>query len=115
MASTKAYTSQLIAITLIAIALGQDRVSAQPKIRAIIDALKELPAKVAAVLARAANDVRDLATAFACREHTSSIILIGRGYQYATVREAALKIKEIAYIVKRERKKKEKFFSYTLN
>ena len=45
-ASTKAYTSQLIVLILIAIYFGQDRISLQPLIREIIDALRELPTKV---------------------------------------------------------------------
>ena len=51
-ASTKAYTCQVIVLTLIALYFGQDRLSAQPLIRDIIDELRVLPQKLESVVAR---------------------------------------------------------------
>lgn len=93
-ASTKAYTCQLIVLTLIAVFFGQDRLSSQPIIHEIIDELRVLPQKLETVVAR-----RDEFKAIADKlDHIRSLLLIGRGYQWATCLEAALKIKEIAYI-----------------
>jgi glutamine---fructose-6-phosphate transaminase (isomerizing) len=93
-ASTKAYTCQVVVLILIAIFFGQDRISAQPLIRAIIGELQKLPEKVAAIVAqrdRFAKIAEELSS-------VRSLLLIGRGYQWATCLEGALKIKEIAYL-----------------
>lgn len=93
-ASTKAYTSQIIAIALIALLLSQDRISRVERRKQIIQELELLPSKIAQVL-KAENRIKELArTLVAC----SSLILLGRGFQHATVLEGALKIKEISYI-----------------
>jgi glucosamine--fructose-6-phosphate aminotransferase (isomerizing) len=93
-ASTKAYTCQLVVLVLIAIYFGQDSLAAQPLIRSIITELQKLPAKLELVLAqreRYAKIAEEL-------KSVRSLLLIGRGYQWATCLEGALKIKEIAYL-----------------
>jgi glucosamine--fructose-6-phosphate aminotransferase (isomerizing) len=93
-ASTKAYTCQLVVLVLIAIYFGQDSLAAQPLIRSIIGELQKLPAKLEQVLAqreRYAKIAQELSS-------VRSLLLIGRGYQWATCLEGALKIKEIAYL-----------------
>ncbi len=85
-AATKTYTAQLLAIALLSAALADD-----PADRA---AVAELPEALAAALAvepeieRIAADQRDATRA----------LVIGRGYEYATAREWALKIKELAHV-----------------
>jgi len=93
-ASTKAYTSQLLVIVMIAIKLGEDRLSKQERIHTIMEDLKILPIKIREVLALE-DKVQEIARSI---HHAKSLLLLGRGYNYATVLEGALKIKEISYI-----------------
>jgi len=93
-ASTKAYTSQIVALLLIALQLGSDSVSLQPRRAAVIAALKTLPVQVKLVL-QLDKKMKELAEKL---HHEKSLLIMGRGYQYATCLEAALKIKEIPYM-----------------
>lgn len=52
-ASTKAYTSQMVVITMMALALSEDSIAKRPKRDAVIDALGTLPAKLRRVSSRA--------------------------------------------------------------
>merc|ERR1712142_1085862 len=93
-ASTKAYTSQFIALTMFALTMCEDRISQRDRYNEIIDGLKELPAKIQKVLqldAQIATLAKDL-------QNKKSILVMGRGYNYATCLEGALKIKEITYL-----------------
>jgi glutamine---fructose-6-phosphate transaminase (isomerizing) len=93
-ASTKAYTSQIIALSLIALLLSEDRLSQVERRKQIIRELEQLPSKIAKVL-KVESRIKELArTLVSC----NSLLLLGRGYQHATVLEGALKIKEISYI-----------------
>jgi glucosamine--fructose-6-phosphate aminotransferase (isomerizing) len=93
-ASTKAYTSQIIALILLALQLGSDRRSSRERCVQIIDGLRCLP-----ILVREALSLEPLIKELAQRYRSAkSLLLLGRGYQSATVAEGALKIKEIAYI-----------------
>eukprot|EP01121_Diplochlamys_sp_Union-15-3_P021293 TRINITY_DN8590_c0_g1_i1.p1 TRINITY_DN8590_c0_g1~~TRINITY_DN8590_c0_g1_i1.p1 ORF type:complete len:681 (+),score=112.65 TRINITY_DN8590_c0_g1_i1:120-2162(+) len=93
-ASTKAYTSQVIAILLIALQLGQDKVSTFQRRQEIVEGLKSLSSKVEKVL-ELNNTMKKIAEQL---KDAKSILLLGRGFQYATALEGALKIKELAYI-----------------
>ncbi|GLI68179.1 hypothetical protein VaNZ11_012521 [Volvox africanus] len=93
-ASTKAYTSQIIAITMMALQLAEDSIAKRERRDTVIDELGQLPGKVRRVL-MLDSAMRDLA------EHlrsVNSLLFFGRGYNYATVLEAALKVKEVALI-----------------
>ena len=98
-ASTKAYLAMLVGEALLALWLGQARGVLDPdEIRMLGSELRTLPAKAAAILEdpdishRLAGDlVRNLAGA-------GNIYFIGRGLDYATAMEGALKLKEISYI-----------------
>ncbi|KAL3232700.1 Glutamine--fructose-6-phosphate aminotransferase [isomerizing] [Nakaseomyces bracarensis] len=94
-ASTKAYTSQYIALVMIALSLSDDRVSKIDRRREIIDGLKLIPGQIKQVLqledkikSLCAKDLKD----------QKSLLLLGRGYQFASALEGALKIKEISYM-----------------
>jgi len=93
-ASTKAYTSQIIALVLLSLQLGDDSVSTQARREEIMNGLRNLPGMVKEALAL---DSHIKSVAGKLHEH-SSLLVMGRGYQYATCLEAALKIKEICYI-----------------
>jgi glucosamine--fructose-6-phosphate aminotransferase (isomerizing) len=94
-ASTKAYTSQYIALTLMALQLSEDRISFTERRNQIIDGLHALPGHIRKVLESDAS-LQELATSVLANQR--SLLLMGRGYQYSTCLEGALKIKEIAYM-----------------
>ncbi|GAA5861108.1 hypothetical protein JCM8547_008038 [Rhodosporidiobolus lusitaniae] len=93
-ASTKAYTSQYIALVMMAIQLSEDRTSLTPRRNAIIDGLHELPGQIRTLL-EADKEFQALAPILA---QQTSLLIMGRGYQHATCLEAALKIKELTYM-----------------
>eukprot|EP00027_Filamoeba_sp_ATCC50430_P010010 CAMPEP_0168551508 /NCGR_PEP_ID=MMETSP0413-20121227/6211_1 /TAXON_ID=136452 /ORGANISM="Filamoeba nolandi, Strain NC-AS-23-1" /LENGTH=691 /DNA_ID=CAMNT_0008582041 /DNA_START=405 /DNA_END=2480 /DNA_ORIENTATION=+ len=94
-ASTKAYTSQIVAVTLFALQLGEDSIETAERRKQIIQALHDLPALVGNSID--AFDAQMKAVAKGISD-AKSLLVLGRGFQYATCLEAALKIKEISYI-----------------
>lgn len=94
-ASTKAYTSQYIALLMMALQLSEDRISFTERRNQIIQGLHALPAQIKTVL-EADRSLQELADGVLA--NSRSLLLMGRGYQHATVLEGALKIKEISYM-----------------
>ena len=94
-ASTKAFTSQLVALHLLAIALGQARESLPAdRAREIIRQLEQLPVGIEGALQ---NDAKIKAIAERLHHHRDFLYL-GRGVNYPIALEGALKLKEISYI-----------------
>ncbi|NOV01768.1 glutamine--fructose-6-phosphate transaminase (isomerizing) [Paenibacillus planticolens] len=94
-ASTKAYTSQLIAFYLLGMHLAQTLgTQTEAEIAEMITALKELPAQVEEILAQA-EDLKAVAEEMAKHDN---LFFIGRGLDYAVALEGSLKLKEISYI-----------------
>ncbi len=94
-ASTKAYTTQLAAMYLLALHLGQMRSTVEQDLaRELIAELKNIPAKVQEILDEA-NSIEELSEQFTAVEDT---FFIGRGLDYAVALEGSLKLKEISYI-----------------
>lgn len=93
-ASTKAYTSQFIALVMFSLMMSEDRYSKRDRYMAILQGLKELPEKIKAVL-KMDDQIKEMAKEIQGRK---SILVMGRGYNYATCLEGALKIKEITYM-----------------
>jgi glucosamine--fructose-6-phosphate aminotransferase (isomerizing) len=94
-ASTKAFTSQVVALTLFTVRMGRLRgnLTAEQG-REILHSLRELPEKVDQVLEL--NDaIRELARTY---KSASNFLYLGRGYNFPTALEGALKLKEISYI-----------------
>ncbi|KAG4922528.1 hypothetical protein JHK84_051372 [Glycine max] len=91
-ASTKAYTSQIVVMVMLALAIGGDTISNQARREAIIDGLFDLPNKVREVL-KLDLEMKDLAKQLIAEQ---SLLVFGRGYNYATALEGALKVKEVA-------------------
>jgi glucosamine--fructose-6-phosphate aminotransferase (isomerizing) len=94
-ASTKAFTSQVVALMLFTLLLGRVRgtISVE-KGREIVEALNALPGQVERVLEQ--NDaIRELAERYI---GASNFLYLGRGYNFPTALEGALKLKEISYI-----------------
>lgn len=94
-ASTKAYSSQYIALVLIALQLSQDNLCHSERRKEIIDGLKNISELIKSTL-----QLDNIIKKFADEElkNDSSLLILGRGYQHATCLEGALKIKEVAYI-----------------
>jgi glutamine---fructose-6-phosphate transaminase (isomerizing) len=93
-ASTKAFTSQVIALLLFTLKLGRLRDMSILRGREIIEAMQALPAQIKAILDRA-EDLEALAEEF---KRASNFLYLGRGYNFPAALEGALKLKEISYI-----------------
>jgi glucosamine--fructose-6-phosphate aminotransferase (isomerizing) len=94
-ASTKAFTSMLVAEYLLALQLAQARGTLKPdQLREHIQALVELPGKVARVLEQHAI-YEELAERY---HRVSDALFLGRQINYPVALEGALKLKEISYI-----------------
>lgn len=94
-ASTKAYTTQLVSLYLLAIYLAQEKGTITDADRIeLVDSLQNLPAKIEKVL-NTETKIKEFAEDFKCCEN---IFFIGRGLDYAVSLEGALKLKEISYI-----------------
>ncbi|XP_022742033.1 glutamine--fructose-6-phosphate aminotransferase [isomerizing] 2-like isoform X2 [Durio zibethinus] len=91
-ASTKAYTSQIAVMAMLALAIGGDTISNQERREAIIDGLFDLPNKIREVL-KLDQEMKDLAKLLIAEQ---SLLVFGRGYNFATALEGALKVKEVA-------------------
>ncbi|MBD1388984.1 glutamine--fructose-6-phosphate transaminase (isomerizing) [Neiella sp. HB171785] len=94
-ASTKAFTVQLVGLLLLVAAIGRNKneqgIATE---KAIVNALQALPAKLEQSLSLD-NDIEDLAEEFADKHHS---LFLGRGDQSPIAMEGALKLKEISYI-----------------
>jgi glucosamine--fructose-6-phosphate aminotransferase (isomerizing) len=93
-ASTKAFTSQVAALTLVALRLARLRALSSLQGREIVRALQALPGLVAEVLGRA-EQVEALAERL---QRATNVLYLGRGYNFPVALEGALKLKEISYI-----------------
>lgn len=93
-ASTKAFTTQLVGLAMLTMAIGKYNGLTAAQQRELTDALKSLPAKLEQTLSLAPQ-IEALAEEFADKHHS---LFLGRGDQYPIAMEGALKLKEISYI-----------------
>ena len=94
-ASTKAFTAQLAALCLLAVALGTERGRLiADEAKTLTGQLKKMPLLIEKAL-ESAGRTRDVAAAIA---GSSSMLYLGRGINYPIALEGALKLKEISYI-----------------
>ncbi|WP_274364704.1 glutamine--fructose-6-phosphate transaminase (isomerizing) [Paenibacillus thermotolerans] len=94
-ASTKAYTSQLIAFYLLGLFFGQTLGTLnKTEVAGVIDAMKKLPEQVEAILGQA-DVIKRVAEEI---KGVENLFFIGRGLDYTVVQEGSLKLKEISYI-----------------
>jgi glucosamine--fructose-6-phosphate aminotransferase (isomerizing) len=93
-ASTKAFTSQLVVLTMMAMFLGRRRHLAPYQAREIIRELQVVPEQVRYVL-KLNDQIREVAAAY---KDCPNWLYLGRGYNYPVALEGALKLKEISYI-----------------
>jgi glucosamine--fructose-6-phosphate aminotransferase (isomerizing) len=94
-ASTKAYTTQLMVLYMVALFLSQARDTLSPdRSRAVANALWDVP-QLAEIAVDRQADVQDIARRyFSCHD----FLYLGRGVNFPTALEGALKLKEISYI-----------------
>jgi glucosamine--fructose-6-phosphate aminotransferase (isomerizing) len=93
-ASTKAFTTQLVALLMLTVVLGRRRGMTEARQQDIITALGNLPHYVQQTLELNAS-IQQLSEAFIPKRHA---LFLGRGIQYPIAMEGALKLKEISYI-----------------
>jgi glutamine---fructose-6-phosphate transaminase (isomerizing) len=93
-ASTKAFTSQVVALLLFTLKLGRLRDLSILRGREIIEGMKLLPEQIQSILDRA-QEIEDIAEEY---KRASNFLYLGRGYNFPVALEGALKLKEISYI-----------------
>jgi glucosamine--fructose-6-phosphate aminotransferase (isomerizing) len=93
-ASTKAFTTQLVALLLLVVALGKHHLITDDREVEIIRQLEQVPEKVAEVL-RLDSEILKIAEQFKDKHNA---LFLGRGEQYPVAMEGALKLKEVSYI-----------------
>jgi glucosamine--fructose-6-phosphate aminotransferase (isomerizing) len=93
-ASTKAFTTQLVGLLMMTLAIGKHHGMSEQLQNEIAQSLMSLPSKLEEVLALASS-IEDLAEDFADKHNA---LFLGRGDQYPIAMEGALKLKEISYI-----------------
>jgi glucosamine--fructose-6-phosphate aminotransferase (isomerizing) len=93
-ASTKAFTTQLVALRLLTLALAKRRGLNRELEREWVDELNALPRQVEVVL-KLSDAIKQMAQSFADKENA---LFLGRGTFYPVAMEGALKLKEISYI-----------------
>ncbi len=93
-ASTKAFTSQVVALALFALKLGRKRTLSVMRGREVAQALADLPKQIQSILDRA-PEIEKIAEAY---KDSQNFLYLGRGYNFPAALEGALKLKEISYI-----------------
>lgn len=94
-ASTKAFTGQVTVLTLLAMAVGSLKGTIAPQTKAAVaDALRQLPALIEQTLQLNAQ-IEQLSSIYT---YVHNFLYLGRGYNFPSALEGALKLKEISYI-----------------
>ncbi|MEM7623567.1 MAG: glutamine--fructose-6-phosphate transaminase (isomerizing), partial [Planctomycetota bacterium] len=93
-ASTKAFTGQVCVLTLMSLWLARRRFLGAPEVARYIEELRRIPDHIESVLS-IDDSVRTITEKYIDRDNW---LFLGRGYNYPTAMEGALKLKEISYI-----------------
>jgi glucosamine--fructose-6-phosphate aminotransferase (isomerizing) len=93
-ASTKAFTSQVIALALLTLKLARLRNMSLVQGREVAEAMLKLPQQIQTILS-SASDIEAIAERF---KDATNFLYLGRGYNFPVALEGALKLKEISYI-----------------
>ncbi|MBP5365813.1 MAG: glutamine--fructose-6-phosphate transaminase (isomerizing) [Bacteroidales bacterium] len=94
-ASTKAFTAQVVALTMMAFSLAKKRnMISDERYAALINGLVDVPSKIEEILLNE-KAIKAIATEY---KNATNAIYLGRGYLYPVALEGALKLKEISYI-----------------
>lgn len=94
-ASTKAFTSQVAAMTIFGVQLAQAKGAGVQDLSMYINELAALPDEIEAVLASIQDEIKGIAEQYATYEHA---LFLGRDTLFPAALEGALKLKEISYI-----------------
>lgn len=94
-ASTKAFTSQTAAITMLGLMIAQAKGASPKELHDYINELDMLPSEIEAILETQAQVVQKIAARYAHYEHA---LYVGRDTLYPIALEGALKLKEVSYI-----------------
>lgn len=93
-ASTKAYLGQVLVLTMIALYMGRRKNLSQSDLLHYLEALERLPEKIRRITDQS-SEIRRVAETY---KDSENWLYLGRGYNYPTALEGALKLKEISYI-----------------
>jgi glucosamine--fructose-6-phosphate aminotransferase (isomerizing) len=93
-ASTKAFTSQIVVLELISLLLARMRDMSIEKGRQIVSAMQNIPAQIEDILSTS-DQIKSIAETYA---GSSNFLYLGRGINFPVALEGALKMKEISYI-----------------
>jgi glucosamine--fructose-6-phosphate aminotransferase (isomerizing) len=93
-ASTKAFTSQVMVLALVALFLGRMKNLSQLDGKRIANEIVQLPDKIADIL----NHCKEIKSIAQKYSYAKNILYLGRGYNFPVALEGALKLKEISYI-----------------
>ena len=93
-ASTKAFTGQVAVLTMIALFMARRRFMSPEATARILDELQAIPDQMKTILEMDSH-IREVTAKYVDRENW---LFLGRGYNYPTAMEGALKLKEISYI-----------------
>lgn len=95
-ASTKAFTAQVVVLTMMALALGKRKgVLSQDEMATFIQELSKIPSKVEYILEHIDESIQKMAGLFT---YAPNFLYLGRSYNFPVALEGALKLKEISYI-----------------
>lgn len=95
-ASTKAFTSQVSVLYLIALWIAENKGTlSKSRIQELLAELETIPSKVETILKETEAQIRTLAKEY---KNASNFLYLGRGYNFPAALEGALKLKEISYI-----------------
>ncbi|MEO6933183.1 MAG: glutamine--fructose-6-phosphate transaminase (isomerizing) [Chitinophagaceae bacterium] len=94
-ASTKAFTAQLVVLTMVALVIAKEKGTIDPiRFNKLLRELEQIPDKVSLVL-KSSEHVKRIAEKY---KDASDFLFLGRGYNFPIALEGALKLKEISYI-----------------
>lgn len=94
-ASTKGFTTQLVALMLLVLAIGKAKGNMTPEVaQTLVHELRALPDVLRQVLTKE-DDIRQMAEKLALKDNA---MFLGRGFMYPIAEEGALKMKELSYI-----------------
>jgi len=93
-ASTKAFTAQVIVLAMLALALSRDRSMSEAELAVALQCLNDLPDKAGRILGNN-GAIREIAALY---KDATNFLYLGRGYNFPVALEGALKLKEISYI-----------------
>lgn len=94
-ASTKAFTSQVVAMVMFGLTIAQAKNAKPGLLRPYVEEIAKMPEAISSVLESVKDEVREIAEKYKKYEHA---IYLGRDVAYPTAMEGALKLKEISYV-----------------